>query len=76
MRDLLTIADLRRETGEPAHVLDYALERHGPEPCGRGLIGPSFGIVLWVPYFGHRSWPFIATLKHVNQILNNAFCWV
>jgi hypothetical protein len=35
MRDLLTISDLRRITGEPVHVLNHAIDRHGPEPAGR-----------------------------------------
>ena len=35
MRDYLTSRDLRRLTGQPAHVLNYAIDRHGPEPSGR-----------------------------------------
>lgn len=35
MGDLLTISDLRRLTGEPAHVINHALQRFGPEPRGR-----------------------------------------
>lgn len=41
---LLTIADLRRLTGEPAHVLNYAIERFGPAPIGR--VGISR---IWAP---------------------------
>jgi hypothetical protein len=35
MSDLLTISDLRRETGQPAHIIKYAIDRFGPEPTGR-----------------------------------------
>jgi hypothetical protein len=35
MSDCLTLGDLRRITGEPAHVLNHALNRFGPEPAGR-----------------------------------------
>ena len=35
MGDLLTISDLRRLTGEPAHVINHAIQRFGPEPKGR-----------------------------------------
>lgn len=35
MGQFLTIADLRRITGEPAHVLNFAIDRHGPQPVGR-----------------------------------------
>lgn len=35
MSDYLTLGDLRRITGEPAHVLNHALNRFGPEPAGR-----------------------------------------
>ncbi len=35
MPELLTIGDLRRETREPAHVLNHAIDRFGPEPVGR-----------------------------------------
>ncbi|MHC4405407.1 MAG: hypothetical protein ACYTG0_37650 [Planctomycetota bacterium] len=33
--DLLAISDLRRITGQPSHIIDYAVDRHGPEPAGR-----------------------------------------
>lgn len=35
MTSLLTIRDLRRIIGQPAHVLNYALQLHGPEPVAR-----------------------------------------
>jgi hypothetical protein len=35
MGDLLTISDLRRLTGEPAHIINHAILRFGPEPKGR-----------------------------------------
>lgn len=35
MGDLLTISDLRRLTGEPAHIINHAIQRFGPEPKGR-----------------------------------------
>ena len=35
MGDVLTVADLRRITGKPRHVICHALDRHGPEPAGR-----------------------------------------
>ena len=33
--DLLTTGDIRRILNVPAHILNHALERHGPEPTGR-----------------------------------------
>jgi hypothetical protein len=35
MRGVLSIADLRRITGKPSHVINHALLRYGPEPIGR-----------------------------------------
>lgn len=35
MTNILTIADLRRLTKEPRHVIDHALQRFGPPPSGR-----------------------------------------
>lgn len=35
MGDLLTITDLSRLTGEPAHIINHAILRFGPEPKGR-----------------------------------------
>ncbi len=35
MGEFLTISDLRRITGEPAHRINHALNRFGPEPAGR-----------------------------------------
>jgi hypothetical protein len=32
---VITIADLRRLTGKPAHVINYAIDRFGPPPAGR-----------------------------------------
>jgi hypothetical protein len=37
--DFISIADLRRITGEPQHVINHAIARYGPEPSGRvGII--------------------------------------
>lgn len=33
--DYISISDLRAITGEPAHVINHALDRYGPEPTGR-----------------------------------------
>lgn len=33
--DYLSIHDLERLTGEPRHILNHAILRHGPEPRGR-----------------------------------------
>jgi hypothetical protein len=33
--DLLTVGDLRRETGEPDHRIKYALQSYAIEPVGR-----------------------------------------
>lgn len=39
LQDLLTLGDLRRETGEPAHILNYAISTYKIEPRGRvGII--------------------------------------
>jgi hypothetical protein len=35
MGELLTISDIRRATGQPAHVINHARNRFGPEPAGR-----------------------------------------
>lgn len=35
MGDMLTISDLRQILGQPAHIIDYALDRYGPAPRGR-----------------------------------------
>jgi hypothetical protein len=35
MSNPLTVADVRRITGQPAHVVNYAIGRYGPEPAGR-----------------------------------------
>ncbi len=35
MGEFLTISDLRRITGEPAHRINHALVRFGPDPAGR-----------------------------------------
>ena len=35
MHEHLSIADLEQETGLPRHVLNHALRRFGPLPCGR-----------------------------------------
>ncbi len=35
MGDYLSIADLRRITGQPSHIINHAIERYGPEPAGR-----------------------------------------
>jgi len=35
MSGIVTISDLRRITGLPSHVINHALNRHGPEPSGR-----------------------------------------
>jgi hypothetical protein len=35
MGDVITLSDLRRITGQPAHVINYAIGRFGPEPSGR-----------------------------------------
>ena len=35
VNDHLTIADIRRETSQPAHVINHALDRFGPAPAGR-----------------------------------------
>ena len=35
MGGFLTIADLRRITGEAAHILNHAIDRYGPDPAGR-----------------------------------------
>ncbi len=31
----MTIADLRRHFGQPSHIINFAIERHGPQPSGR-----------------------------------------
>lgn len=31
----LSISDLQLLTGLPRHVIDHAIRRHGPNPCGR-----------------------------------------
>ena len=42
MLRLLTISDLAAYTGEPEHVINYAIKRYGPKPSQR------LGIVrLW-----------------------------
>jgi hypothetical protein len=33
--DVITIADIRHVTGLPAHIVNHALDRHGPAPTGR-----------------------------------------
>lgn len=39
MGDTITLRELRDITGEPSHVINHALDRHGPKPAGRiGLI--------------------------------------
>jgi hypothetical protein len=39
MPGTLTIADLKRLIGRPAHVINHAISRFGPEPAGRvGII--------------------------------------
>ena len=35
MSDALTFAELKRITGEPVYVLDYAIRNYGPEPIAR-----------------------------------------
>lgn len=35
MSGLITISELRRVTGKPAHVINHAIDRHGPAPAGR-----------------------------------------
>ncbi len=35
MGDLITLSDVRKQTGQPAHVINHALDRYGPEPAGR-----------------------------------------
>lgn len=35
MPNLVTIGDLKRLTGKPAHTINYAVERHGPAPIAR-----------------------------------------
>lgn len=35
MDNLISISDVRKITGEPAHRIAYALDRYGPEPAGR-----------------------------------------
>ncbi len=35
MRAFISVADVIRITGEPRHVVTYALSRFGPEPAGR-----------------------------------------
>jgi hypothetical protein len=35
MGEFLTISDLRRLTGEPAHRINHVIGRFGPEPAGR-----------------------------------------
>ncbi len=35
MHGLLTITDLCRITGQPAHIINHALRRYGPDPAGR-----------------------------------------
>ncbi len=35
MGDVLTLSDLRRMTGKPAHIINYALNRFGPQPTSR-----------------------------------------
>jgi hypothetical protein len=35
MSELLTISDLCRLTGEPAHIVNHAIQRFGPAPRGR-----------------------------------------
>ncbi len=35
MGDGITVSDVRRMTGQPAHVINYAIGRFGPEPLGR-----------------------------------------
>lgn len=35
VEDLLTLADLRRETSLPSHVINHALDRFGPAPAAR-----------------------------------------
>ncbi len=43
MLQLLTISDLASRTGEPEHVVNYAVKRYGPKPSQR------LGIVrLWI----------------------------
>jgi hypothetical protein len=31
----LTLRDVMRRTGQPRHIVDYAIDRHGPKHCGR-----------------------------------------
>jgi hypothetical protein len=39
MPGFLTIKDLRRLLKKPAHVINHAIQRHGPEPSSRvGII--------------------------------------
>ena len=40
MGHLISIADVQKLTGEPRHVINHALLRHGPEPAGRIGIAP------------------------------------
>ena len=35
MSDFICLADIERETGLPRHVINYAINRRGPEPIGR-----------------------------------------
>jgi hypothetical protein len=35
MGDFITVSDVRKITGKPAHVINHAIDRHGPEPAGR-----------------------------------------
>ena len=35
MEGILTTAEIRRETGEPWHIINYAINRYGPEPVAR-----------------------------------------
>jgi len=44
MDSVLTISDLRRITGQPAHVINHAVSRHGPSPRGRVGIAR-----VWLP---------------------------
>ena len=33
--NFFTLRDVMRLYGQPRHIVDYALDRYGPEPCGR-----------------------------------------
>ena len=35
MSEVMSISEVSRRVGEPIHIVDHAVRRHGPEPCGR-----------------------------------------